>query len=100
MCCVAGLFAADRKTDKARAWFERCVTAAPDVGDFWARYVAFEAHLGAEAAAAAVAKRCCAAQPRHGEFWARVAKRPENAHESIEKLLAKVVTSIEQETPP
>ena len=111
MCCVAGLFAADRKVDKARSWYERCVTLAPDTGDFWARYAAFEAgQLGAGGAAAAtngggtaaaaLAKRCCAAQPKHGEYWARVAKRPENAHASTETLLAKVIASMETEPPP
>ena len=97
VACVAGLFAADRKTDKARAWYNRAVALAPDVGDHWARFAAFEAQHGGEAD---VAARCVAAAPRHGEYWTRVAKQPQNARDATADLLRKVVLSLERDPAP
>jgi pre-mRNA-processing factor 6 len=100
VACVAGLFAADRKTDKARAWYARAVALAPLVGDYWARYAAFEAQHGGEAAAAEVVARAAAAAPRYGEYWTRVAKRPEHARDTVAQLLAKVVAAMEADPRP
>jgi pre-mRNA-processing factor 6 len=97
VACVAGLFAADRKTDKARAWYNRAVALAPDVGDHWARFAAFEAQHGGEAD---VVARCVAAAPRHGETWTRVAKQPENARDATADLLRKVVLALERDPAP
>lgn len=38
IAAVARLFCHERKVDKARNWFNRAVTLAPDVGDFWAQF--------------------------------------------------------------
>ena len=67
--CVASLFAADRKLDKARSWYNRAVALAPLQGDNWARYLAFEHLHGTPAEAEAVAKRAVEAAPRYGELW-------------------------------
>lgn len=100
LACVAGLFAADRKVDKARAWFRRAVAAAPDVGDHWARFAAFEAQHGGADALAGVVAGAVAAAPRYGEYWTRVAKRPANAHDTTETILRKVVLSLTEDPPP
>ena len=97
IAAVARLFASDRKVDKARSWFERAVTLAPGIGDFWAHYARFERSHGSEEQRANVAKRCVAAEPRHGELWTRVSKAVENAHLPVEAVLKKVVQLIDKE---
>jgi pre-mRNA-processing factor 6 len=115
---VAALFAADRKPDKARSWFERAVRLDPDCGDHWARYYLFEsehagggggaggadagsAAAGATASAAqAVLARCVAAAPRHGERWTRVSKDPRLEHLKAGELLPLVAEDVANEPPP
>ena len=116
---VASLFAADRKPDKARSWYERAVRLDPDCGDHWARYYLFEKEQGrgggggggnvnAETAAAttananaqAVLSRCVAAGPRHGERWTRVAKDPRLDQLKTAELLPLVAEDVANEPPP
>lgn len=122
---VAALFAADRKPDKARSWFERAVRLDPDCGDHWARYYLFEreqqqlagglvggagaggggangeaAASASSAAAAAVLARCVAAAPRHGERWTRVSKNPKLEHLKTAELLPLVAEDVANEPPP
>ena len=75
IAAVASLFRLDRKTDKARSWFNRAVTLDPDIGDHWAMYYDFERQHGGEEAAEEIAKRCAEANPTHGETWCAVRKR-------------------------
>ena len=75
---VARLFAADRKLDKARKWFDRATTLDADAGDAWAAWLAFEHANGDADAVAEVERRCVAAEPRHGEAWTAVSKALEN----------------------
>ena len=100
VAAVAQLFVADGKADKARAWFNRATAIAPQVGDHWARFAAFEAQQGGGGGLEAVVRRAAAAAPRYGEYWTRVAKRPENAHRPFEETLKKVVASLEDDPPP
>ncbi|CAI7927557.1 unnamed protein product [Closterium sp. NIES-54] len=97
VAAVARLFWADRKVDKARNWFGRAVTLAPEVGDFWAQLWRFEKAHGSEEQRGEVVRRCVAAEPRYGEAWTRVAKAVENAHLSTEALLKKVVLAMDRE---
>lgn len=104
---VATLFAADRKPEKARSWYERAVRLDPDCGDHWARYYLFEKEQGgnasAEAAAAAaraVLARCVAAAPRHGKRWTRIAKDPKLEHLKTAELLPLVAEDVANEPPP
>ncbi|CAI5976632.1 unnamed protein product [Closterium sp. NIES-65] len=53
----------DRKVDKARNWFGRAVTLAPEVGDFWAQLWRFEKAHGSEEQRGEVVRRCVAAEP-------------------------------------
>jgi len=99
VAAVAQLFAVDGKADKARAWFNRATAIAPQVGDHWARFAAFEAQQGGGGGLEAVVRRAAAAAPRYGEYWTRVAKRPENAHRPFEETLKKVVASLEDPPP-
>jgi len=93
IACVAALFAADRKLDKARSWYNRAVTIAPLIGDNWARYVAFERqHGGGDD----VVRRAVDASPRYGQLWTSVSKRVENAHDSTEVILGKVVALVKE----
>lgn len=97
---IAQLFAADRKVDKARSWFNRAVTLNPDIGDFWARFYKFECQHGTEELQAAVVKRCKAAEPHHGEYWTRLSKRVESSHDTVDVVLKKVAMSMEKDPPP
>ncbi len=92
IAAIAILFWSDRKIDKARSWWNRAVTIAPDIGDNWASYYKFELQIAGEQAAEAVAQRCAAADPRHGENWCAVRKRVENWHASVVDILKKVAT--------
>lgn len=97
IAAVARLFWHDRKVEKARNWFNRAVTLAPDIGDFWAYFLKFEKQHGSEEQQAEVVRRCVATEPRHGEAWTRVSKAVENAHLSCEAILKKVVVSLDSE---
>ncbi|XP_031482456.1 protein STABILIZED1 [Nymphaea colorata] len=97
IAAVAKLFWHDRKVDKARDWFNRAVTLAPDIGDFWALYYKFQLQHGAEEEQADVLKRCIAAEPRHGEKWVAISKAVENSHQPTEVILKKVVVSLGKE---
>ncbi|GBF98664.1 hypothetical protein Rsub_11658 [Raphidocelis subcapitata] len=97
---VAQLFWADRKVDKARAWFNRAALLAPEVGDYWALFYKFELAHGTPESAAEVARRAREREPRYGERWTRVAKDPRNAHQPVEALLKKVVVDIDTLPPP
>ena len=98
VAAIAALFWHDRKVDKARTWFNRCVTVAPDHGDFWAAYLKFELQHGTAEQQAEVTRRCVAAEPRHGEKWTAVSKRPENIHLKTEQVLNVVVVEIDRAT--
>ncbi|KAL8142470.1 hypothetical protein V2J09_015502 [Rumex salicifolius] len=97
IAAVAKLFWQDRKVDKARNWFNRAVTLAPDIGDFWAMYYKFELQHGNEENEKDVLKRCVAAEPKHGEKWQVISKAVENAHQPVEAILKKVVLALGKE---
>ena len=91
---VASLFASDKKTAKARKWFERAVVLNPDLGDSWARYYAFEKQHGTADQQAAVKKRCISAEPKHGELWQATTKAMEHRHKTVEEGLELVVAKL------
>lgn len=93
---VASLFASERKTEKARKWFDRAVLLNPDLGDSWARYYAFELGMNDETRLFAIRKRCVNAEPRHGELWASVRKARDRRNNSTEEILALVAQTIRQ----
>ncbi|XP_077241716.1 protein STABILIZED1-like [Tasmannia lanceolata] len=97
IAAVAKLFWHDRKVDKARIWFNRAVTLAPDVGDFWALYYKFELQHGSEDQQKDVLKRCVAAEPKHGERWTAISKAVENSHQPVEAILKKAVVALGKE---
>jgi pre-mRNA-processing factor 6 len=90
---VASLFASERKTEKARKWFERAVILDPDIGDSWAKYYAFELESGSKEQREAIKERCVKAEPKHGELWTSVMKdmvnRGKNLAEGLELAAAK-----------
>ena len=94
IAAVASLFRLDRKTDKARSWFNRAVTLDPDIGDHWAMYYDFERQHGGEEAAEEIAKRCAEANPTHGETWCAVRKRVEHWHDDARKILPTVAKEV------
>ena len=100
VAAVANLFWQDRKADKARAWFNRAVALAPEVGDHWAQLYRFELQLGSPETAAEVARRAAEKAPRYGERWTRVSKDPRNAHLATDALLKKVAVDFETLPPP
>eukprot|EP00531_Pseudo-nitzschia_arenysensis_P000333 CAMPEP_0116124486 /NCGR_PEP_ID=MMETSP0329-20121206/5305_1 /TAXON_ID=697910 /ORGANISM="Pseudo-nitzschia arenysensis, Strain B593" /LENGTH=1009 /DNA_ID=CAMNT_0003618467 /DNA_START=175 /DNA_END=3205 /DNA_ORIENTATION=- len=91
---VASLFASDKKTAKARKWFERAVVLNSDLGDSWARYYAFEKKYGTSDQQAAVKKRCMTAEPKHGELWQTTLKVMENRRKTVEEGLELVVAEL------
>ncbi|KAK6120652.1 hypothetical protein DH2020_045602 [Rehmannia glutinosa] len=97
LAAVGKIFWHDRKVDKARSWFNRAVTLAPDVGDFWALYYKFELQHGTEETQRDVLNRCVAAEPKHGEKWQVISKAVENSHQPTEFILKKVVVAIGKE---
>eukprot|EP00053_Salpingoeca_punica_P018929 m.188305 g.188305 ORF g.188305 m.188305 type:complete len:922 (+) comp17534_c0_seq2:46-2811(+) len=78
LLAVARLFLTERKTSKARSWFNRTVKLDPDLGDAWAAYYKFELQYGTEAQQEEVLQHCVTAEPHHGEIWQSVAKNPVN----------------------
>jgi pre-mRNA-processing factor 6 len=97
IAAVANLFWQDRKVDKARNWFNRAVTLAPDIGDFWTSYYRFELQHGNADTQKDVLRRCVAAEPKHGEKWQAITKAVENSHLSVEALLKKAVVALAEE---
>ena len=92
---VARLFWLDRKTDKARAWFDRAATLDPSDGDTWASLYAFEiGSVGTEARARTTRDRCVAAKPTRGDFWCAAAKDPRARREPTEKTLERVAALV------
>lgn len=103
---VARLFEKDRKYAKARKWFNRSVTLAPDIGDCWAYYYAFEVNQMAGPIAATlhgsdlgkaeddVKNRCIAADPRHGELWTSISKSRAYRRANIATILQKAAEKI------
>lgn len=97
IAAIAKLFWLDRKVDKARSWFNRAVTLAPDIGDFWALYYKFELQHGSDEQQKDVLKRCVGAEPKHGERWTAISKAVENSHQPVEAILKKVVIAMGKE---
>mmetsp|Transcript_40439 Transcript_40439/g.41250 ORF Transcript_40439/g.41250 Transcript_40439/m.41250 type:complete len:969 (+) Transcript_40439:134-3040(+) len=120
---VARLFDKDRKYAKARKWFNRAVTLAPDLGDAWAYFYSFELQQCATEAASSgtgsgpgpvsstssgatavdgkslaedVLNRCVAADPRHGELWCAVSKQTEYRRLDTANILKRVVERLLQ----
>ena len=91
---VARLFEKDRKTPKARKWFDRAVTISPDLGDAWCHYYAFELRCAEKGLAEAVLARCVAADPHHGELWCSVSKVTEFRHADTATVLKRVVEKL------
>ncbi|KZT55498.1 putative pre-mRNA splicing factor prp1 [Calocera cornea HHB12733] len=102
---VARMFYSDRSIMKARQWFERAVTANPDLGDAWAWYVKFARQYGTEGEqnpdaierckTEAVVQRAIAAEPHHGEMWQAIAKDMKHSRKSTAEILEMVVASLE-----
>ena len=87
MVAAAEVFWRDRKTQKARSWFNRAAAADPDLGDVWVRLYRFEMMLGTDETRAAVLKRCADAEPRYGELWTAVSKAPGSEGMTTELIL-------------
>ena len=111
LCTVARLFWAERKIEKARQWFERAITANPDLGDNWGWWLKFERQhgnsvstggSGAETLLIAtkqeqqeeVIKKCVAAEPHHGPTWQSIAKDLKNTRKSTKEILELVVDAL------
>ncbi|KAJ2512831.1 U4/U6 x U5 tri-snRNP complex subunit Prp1 [Coemansia sp. RSA 1939] len=99
---VARVFWAERRVEKARAWFERAVRADPDYGDAWAWWLRFELEQAAdEKQTQAQLQRvdqlelaCAKADPHHGLVWPSVSKDPLNARLSTKDILHKVTQAL------
>ncbi|KAK6542945.1 hypothetical protein TWF694_006883 [Orbilia ellipsospora] len=93
---VARNFWAERKLDKAAAWFEKAIVADADQGDTWAWYWKYLIQHGTDAKREDVLSKLTVTEPRHGEIWQAVAKAPQNAAKTPEEILYMVVDKLEQ----
>ncbi|XBH58546.1 hypothetical protein VPH35_079959 [Triticum aestivum] len=100
IAAVAKLFWHDRKVDKARSWFNRAASLAPDIGDFRALYYKSELQHGNADTQRDVLKRCIAAEPKHGERWQATSKAVENSHQPTDAILRRVVLALGVEENP
>ncbi|KAK6360526.1 hypothetical protein TWF730_006667 [Orbilia blumenaviensis] len=92
---IARNFWAERKLDKAAAWFEKAIVADADQGDTWAWYWKFLLEHGTEMKRADVLSKLSVTEPRHGEIWQTIAKAPQNAAKTPEEILHLVVEKLE-----
>ncbi|GIY90401.1 pre-mRNA-processing factor 6 [Caerostris extrusa] len=94
LLAVSKLFWTERKTNKAREWFNKTVKIDPDLGDAWAYFYKFELIHGTEEQQEDVKKRCVNAEPRHGENWCKVSKNILNWRKKTEQILIMAATSL------
>lgn len=94
LLAVSKLFWTERKTNKAREWFNKTVKIDPDLGDAWAYYYKFELIHGTEEQQEDVKKRCIHAEPRHGENWCKVSKNINNWRKKTEQILIMAAASV------
>lgn len=87
---IARTMWAERKFDKAKAWFERAIEADPDNGDSWAWMYKFYAKQESDVEIEALVSRCAAASPHHGELWAGAAKDIHNWKKGTADILTMV----------
>ncbi|KAF8483098.1 hypothetical protein F5888DRAFT_1844098 [Russula emetica] len=92
---VARLYWADRRIEEAREWFERAVSAGPDLGDAWGWWLKFERKHETAAQQEDVIVRCQAAEPRHGETWQPIAKDDKNRGKSAKEILELVAVALQ-----
>jgi pre-mRNA-processing factor 6 len=95
ICTVARLFWAERKIEKARQWFDRAVSAGPDIGDAWAWWLKFERQHGTAAQAEEITRRCMGAEPHHGTTWQSIAKDDNNRGKAIKETLELAVAALQ-----
>ncbi|KAF8488329.1 hypothetical protein F5888DRAFT_1893422 [Russula emetica] len=84
-CCPSSASRATR-IEKAREWFERAVSAGPDLGDAWGWWLKFEHQHGTAAQQEDVIVRCQAAEPCHCKTWQPIAKDDKNRGKSAEEI--------------
>ncbi|KAI9675608.1 MAG: hypothetical protein M1817_000974 [Caeruleum heppii] len=92
---AARVFWSERKTDKARSWFEKAILAQSDLGDSWGWYAKFLEEYGTDEARADLRAKIVLAEPKYGEVWQAVAKAPGHARWGVEKILEEVVKRLE-----
>ncbi|KAM0717777.1 hypothetical protein Q7P37_006109 [Cladosporium fusiforme] len=92
---AARIFWAERKLEKADAWFQKAAILDPDYGDTWAWWYKFLLQHGTEEKRGDVVSKCVLNEPRHGEVWQAVWKAPENAGVGTEEVLKKVAKVLE-----
>ncbi|KAF8488337.1 hypothetical protein F5888DRAFT_1796369 [Russula emetica] len=81
--------------EEAREWFERAVSAGPDLGDAWGWWLKFERKHETAAQQEDVIVRCQAAEPRHGETWQPIAKDDKNRGKSAKEILELVAVALQ-----
>jgi len=95
LCTVARLFWAERKVEKARAWFMRAVKSDKDLGDTWAWWLKFELEHGTTEHQNQVIEQCIAADPHHGIVWQPIAKDMANFKKSTQEILVMVARQLQ-----
>jgi pre-mRNA-processing factor 6 len=93
--CIARIFEAERKLDKASNWFLKAVVLDSLQGDSWIYYMKFLERYGTEEKKAEVLSKAILAEPRYGEIWQPVNKDPKNARLGIEEKLKIAVARLD-----
>ncbi|KAI0249128.1 PRP1 splicing factor, N-terminal-domain-containing protein [Lactifluus subvellereus] len=97
-CADDPLMTCTRKIEKARQWFDRAVSAGPDIGDAWGSWgwwLKFERQYGTAAQREEVIRWCAGAGPHHGVTWQSIAKDDNNRGKSIHEILELVVAVLQ-----
>lgn len=101
MLSVARIFDRDGKIDKARKWFEKCVTIDPKIGDSYAYWYccllklkSTHSELFEQKHIDSIIETCVAAKPNKGELWCTTKKQTENRRLSCDMILKKIVKQI------
>eukprot|EP01119_Soliformovum_irregulare_P017877 TRINITY_DN5376_c0_g1_i4.p1 TRINITY_DN5376_c0_g1~~TRINITY_DN5376_c0_g1_i4.p1 ORF type:complete len:1818 (+),score=627.39 TRINITY_DN5376_c0_g1_i4:113-5566(+) len=76
---VARIFWGDRKSDKAKSWFERSIDQNPDLGDSWANYWKFCVEQNMSEEMQRIQRKVTENPPHHGYLWTQVSKVPANS---------------------
>ena len=84
MTTIANLYFNEGDFSNARAFYEKALTANPDVGDTWVYYYISEQEARNRDE---IFQRFVQQEPRHGVMWPSIKKEAENRNKKIEEVL-------------
>ncbi|XP_953980.1 pre-mRNA splicing factor (U5 snRNP-associated), putative [Theileria annulata] len=88
---AAKIFWNCKMIDKARRWFQTCITLDDSNGVSWGTFIAFELDCGTEESMKQAINKFIEAEPNRGYEWCRVTKKVENWNLSLPQKLYKFI---------